>query len=44
MRSDTTAHRVTPLRRPGIRRNVVNLAYTTAGHQPPVTESAVLLY
>ncbi|MFE5491766.1 hypothetical protein ACFQ7Z_17730 [Streptomyces virginiae] len=44
LRSDTTAHRVTPLRRPGIRRSVVNLAYTTAGRQQPVTESAALLY
>ncbi|MFE5623510.1 hypothetical protein ACFQ8S_15730 [Streptomyces virginiae] len=44
LRSDTTAHRVTPLRRPGIRRSVVNFAYTTAGHQQPLTESAALLY
>ncbi|MFD9723615.1 hypothetical protein [Streptomyces sp. NPDC059072] len=44
LRSDTTAHRVTPLRRPGTRRSVVNLAYTTPGHQHAVTESAALLY
>ncbi|MEV6973186.1 hypothetical protein [Kitasatospora sp. NPDC093806] len=44
LRSDTTAHRVTALRRPGIRRSVVNLAYTTPGRQQAVTESAALLY
>ncbi|MFI8927373.1 hypothetical protein ACIG3E_06815 [Streptomyces sp. NPDC053474] len=44
LRSDTTAHRVTALRRPGIRRSVVNLAYTVPGHQQAVTESAAVLY
>ncbi|MFI2238650.1 HalD/BesD family halogenase [Streptomyces chrestomyceticus] len=44
LRSDTTAHRVTPLRRAGLRRAVLNMAYTTPGRQHPVTDSAALLY
>ncbi|WP_371524932.1 hypothetical protein OG302_01345 [Streptomyces sp. NBC_01283] len=44
LRSDTTAHRVTPLRRPGVRRTVLNFAYTTPGRQSAHTPSAPLLY
>ncbi|MFH8411320.1 hypothetical protein ACH4FX_42170 [Streptomyces sp. NPDC018019] len=44
LRSDTTAHRVAPLRRPGLRRTVLNFAYTTPGRQRAVTPSASLLY
>nr|WP_315890236.1 hypothetical protein [Streptomyces sp. P9(2023)] len=44
LRSDRTAHRVTPLNRPGVRRTVLNLAYTVPGHQGPATPSAFLLY
>ena len=44
LRSDTTAHRVTPLRRPGIRRTVINLAYTSEDRQNATTPSASLLY
>ncbi|WRZ88128.1 hypothetical protein OHB54_03120 [Streptomyces sp. NBC_01007] len=44
LRSDRTAHRVTPLNRPGIRRTVLNLAYTVPDHQGPTTPSATLLY
>ncbi|MFD4523927.1 hypothetical protein ACFWP7_08375 [Streptomyces sp. NPDC058470] len=44
LRSDTTVHRVTPLRRPGPRRTVLNFAYTTADRQRAVTPSASQLY
>ncbi|EST36430.1 HalD/BesD family halogenase [Streptomyces roseochromogenus] len=44
LRSDTTAHRVTPLRRTGLQRVVLNMAYTTPGRQNAVTDSATLLY
>lgn len=44
LRSDTTAHRVTPLTRPGTRRTVLNFAYTTSGPQPRRTPSAGELY
>ncbi|MEV7404187.1 hypothetical protein AB0N93_27835 [Streptomyces sp. NPDC091267] len=44
LRSDLTAHRVTPLSRPGTRRSVLNFAYTAKGHRAPVTESAERLY
>ncbi|MFJ8143345.1 hypothetical protein [Streptomyces sp. NPDC096013] len=44
LRSDTTAHRVTPLRRPGIRRAVLNFAYTTPDRQSATSVSAPLLY
>ena len=44
LRSDRTAHRVTPLNRPGTRRTVLNFAYTTPGHQPRATDSAQRLY
>ncbi|MGP3634330.1 HalD/BesD family halogenase [Streptomyces sp. 24-1644] len=44
LRSDLTAHRVTPLTRPGIRRTVLNLAYSTEHHQAPATDSARRLY
>ncbi|MCX5387436.1 hypothetical protein [Streptomyces sp. NBC_00083] len=44
LRSDTTAHRVSPLTRPGIRRTVLNFAYTTPDRQSPRTPSAQLLY
>ncbi|MFD3513919.1 hypothetical protein [Streptomyces sp. NPDC058657] len=44
LRSDLTAHRVTPLRRSGTRRTVLNFAYTTPGHQNLATDSAHLLY
>ncbi|MFD3938184.1 hypothetical protein ACFWSF_26580 [Streptomyces sp. NPDC058611] len=44
LRSDLTAHRVTPLNRPGTRRTVLNFAYTTHGHRSPATDSASRLY
>ncbi|WSP87228.1 hypothetical protein OG332_46645 [Streptomyces sp. NBC_01233] len=44
LRSDITAHRVTPLERPGLRRTVLNFAYTTPGRQGATTSSASLLY
>lgn len=44
LRSDLTAHRVTPLERPGLRRTVLNFAYTTPGRQGATTSSAALLY
>ncbi|WP_405496135.1 hypothetical protein [Streptomyces sp. NBC_00096] len=44
LRSDLTAHRVTPLERPGVRRTVLNFAYTTPDRQGPTTTSASLLY
>ncbi|WP_052230593.1 hypothetical protein [Streptomyces sp. CT34] len=44
LRSDTTAHRVTPLNRPGLRRTVLNFAYTTPARQQARTDSAARLY
>lgn len=44
LRSDTTAHRVTPLSRSEVRRTVVNFAYTTRDRQHAVTPSASQLY
>lgn len=45
LRADTTAHRVTPLRRPGLRRTVLNIAYATACQEHTATApSAALLY
>ena len=44
LRSDTTAHRVTALRREGVRRVVLNLAYTTPQAHVCSTPSAALLY
>ncbi|MFE7093371.1 hypothetical protein ACFVBL_02265 [Streptomyces erythrochromogenes] len=44
LRSDTTAHRVTPLARTGTRRTVLNFAYTTPGATPQTTPSARRLY
>ncbi|MET9324496.1 hypothetical protein ABZX75_30700 [Streptomyces sp. NPDC003038] len=44
LRSDTTAHRVTPLNRPGMRRTVANFAYTTPDRQQALTPSAAQLY
>ncbi|MBX4179037.1 hypothetical protein K3A88_31460 [Streptomyces geysiriensis] len=44
LRSDTTAHRVTPLTRPGLRRTVLNFAYTTRSTPPRTTQSARELY
>ncbi|MET9376004.1 phytanoyl-CoA dioxygenase family protein [Streptomyces sp. NPDC002992] len=44
LRSDRTAHRVSPLTRPGLRRTVLNFAYTTPGRQGATTSSASLLY
>ncbi|MFJ8864738.1 hypothetical protein ACIRD6_03100 [Streptomyces sp. NPDC102473] len=44
LRSDRTAHRVTPLGRPGLRRTVLNFAYTTQGRQGTTAPSASLLY
>ncbi|MEV0174544.1 hypothetical protein AB0I00_25910 [Streptomyces sp. NPDC050803] len=44
LRSDTTAHRVTPLTRPGVRRTVLNFAYTTCTARPTPTPSAAELY
>lgn len=44
LRSDTTAHRVTPLARDGLRRTVLNFAYTTPHFTPTATPSARDLY
>jgi hypothetical protein len=44
LRSDLTAHRVTPLTQPGERRTVLNFAYTTPDHPGPTTDSASRLY
>ncbi|GAA1915264.1 hypothetical protein GCM10009837_45210 [Streptomyces durmitorensis] len=44
LRADTTAHRVTALRRPGIRRTVLNFAYTTPDRQQARTSTASHLY
>lgn len=44
LRSDRTAHRVTPLSRPGLRRTVLNFAYTTPDRQASTAPSASLLY
>ncbi|MEV0322916.1 hypothetical protein ACIBKX_15305 [Streptomyces sp. NPDC050658] len=44
LRADTAAHRVTALRRPGLRRTVLNFAYTTADRQAVRTPSATQLY
>ncbi|MFD3684802.1 hypothetical protein ACFWTE_08310 [Nocardiopsis sp. NPDC058631] len=44
LRADTTAHRVTPLNGPGLRRAVLNLAYTTPDRQQARTTSAAQLY
>ena len=44
LRSDTTAHRVTPLTRPGLRRVVLNFAYTTSATPERSTTSARQLY
>ncbi|MEU5998284.1 hypothetical protein ABZ837_10680 [Streptomyces sp. NPDC047197] len=44
LRADTTAHRVTALRRPGIRRTVLNFAYTTPDRQRARTSTASALY
>ncbi|MEV7525177.1 hypothetical protein [Streptomyces sp. NPDC091371] len=44
LRSDTTAHRVTPHARPGLRRTVLNFAYTTPAAHPLSTPSAAELY
>ncbi|OKJ94983.1 hypothetical protein AMK26_30625 [Streptomyces sp. CB03234] len=44
LRSDTTAHRVTPLARTGVRRTVVNFAYTTPYATRRPTPSARELY
>ncbi|MFZ3493365.1 HalD/BesD family halogenase [Streptomyces sp. 5.8] len=44
LRADTTAHRVSPLTRPGVRRTVLNFAYTVPGRQAPRSPSAQLLY
>ncbi|WP_327430423.1 HalD/BesD family halogenase [Streptomyces sp. NBC_01236] len=44
LRSDTTAHRVTPLTRSGVRRTVLNFAYTTGSVTPRATPSARELY
>ncbi|MWA09083.1 HalD/BesD family halogenase [Streptomyces sp. BA2] len=44
LRADTTAHRVTALRRPGVRRTVLNFAYTTPDRQMARTPSAAQLY
>ncbi len=44
LRSDTTAHRVTPLTRSGLRRTVLNLACTTPDATPHSTPSARHLY
>ncbi|MEX0172847.1 hypothetical protein MRBLMG1_005590 [Streptomyces sp. LMG1-1-1.1] len=44
LRSDTTAHRVTPLARTGARRTVLNFAYTTSAAAPRTTPSAHRLY
>lgn len=44
LRSDITAHRVTPLTRAGVRRTVLNFAYTTPDRQHARTPSASQLY
>ncbi|MFI9770230.1 hypothetical protein ACIHJG_25660 [Streptomyces sp. NPDC052415] len=44
LRSDVTAHRVTSLTRPGVRRMVLNFAYTTRSAAPRSTQSARELY
>ncbi|MFH8469959.1 hypothetical protein [Streptomyces sp. NPDC017991] len=44
LRSDTTAHRVTSLEHAGVRRTVLNLAYTTRSATPRSTPSARALY
>jgi hypothetical protein len=44
LRSDISAHRVTPLRRSGLRRTVLNFAYTTPDRQAAITPSASELY
>ncbi|MFE9443988.1 hypothetical protein ACFYO2_34545 [Streptomyces sp. NPDC006602] len=44
LRSDLTAHRVTPLARSGARRTVVNFACTAHDHHSPATDSAQRLY
>lgn len=44
LRSDLTAHRVTPLNEQGVHRIVLNFAYTTPGHECPATDSADQLY
>ncbi|MEU8435238.1 hypothetical protein AB0F18_20410 [Streptomyces sp. NPDC029216] len=44
LRSDTTAHRVSPLSRPGVRRTVLNFAYTPPTAQPSAIPSARELY
>ncbi|CAM5259164.1 L-lysine 4-chlorinase [Streptomyces tendae] len=44
LRSDTTAHRVTPLTRPGVRRTVLNFAYTNRFAASRPTPSARELY
>ena len=45
LRADTTAHRVTPRRRPGLRRTVLNIAYATPCQENTATApSAALLY
>ncbi|WP_405783164.1 hypothetical protein [Streptomyces sp. NBC_00859] len=44
LRSDLTAHRVTPLNRHGVRRTVLNFAYTVPDRQTQVTDSASRLY
>lgn len=44
LRSDLAAHRVTPLRRSGLRRTVLNFAYTTPDRQAAITPSASELY
>ncbi|WP_172384650.1 hypothetical protein [Streptomyces sp. MNP-20] len=44
LRSDTTAHRVTPLTRSGVRRTVVNFAYARSDAEVRATPSAHELY
>ncbi|MFJ6406869.1 hypothetical protein ACIQK9_15300 [Streptomyces hydrogenans] len=44
LRSDTTAHRVTPLALPGLRRTVLNFTSTTPAARPHRTPSAAELY
>ncbi|BDH05795.1 hypothetical protein HEK131_30220 [Streptomyces seoulensis] len=44
LRSDTTAHRVTPLTRSGLRRVVLNFAYGTSAAPARTTTSARELY
>ena len=43
LKTDTTAHRVAPLKRDTLR-TAINLAYTTPGYVPRNTESAAKLY